>query len=388
MSLDLRRHITHNVLGQHHRWRRYFPCVLFALIIAFLQFYALVGNTYFIKNTLQTLSNLRHPKENNDLHVLLISYARTGSSFVGDLLQSLPNSFYYFEPLHFLSSPVFNSSHEEARELLNRLYNCNVTSVHDFMKWQKSHSNYMKLKRSFRYWKECTKLRSCYNGTFLDSLCRNQKLIIAKTIRIKLKEAAELFATHPHLNLKIIYLSRDPRGTLNSRTKFPISSWCKHDPMCSNHKVFCSALNEDLQTACVLLNERPNDFMVIRYEDLCLNPLAISNRMTQFLGFSDIPGEMEEFLQTHTVFIGNIKEKSRKQGLDVPYSTFRNSSITATSWRQQMKFEKMIEIQDNCKNALKGLGYYSYSTPGSVRSNINFDSDLDNAMESFCSMNH
>ncbi|GFY73891.1 hypothetical protein TNIN_405721, partial [Trichonephila inaurata madagascariensis] len=311
----------------------------------------------------------------------------TGSSFVGDLLQSLPNSFYHFEPLHFLSNPVLNDSFVEARSVLDKVFRCNVSSIEDFLKWQRKNKGYMKFKRSFNYWKECSRKNACYNGSYIDAYCRRHNMIIAKTIRIKLSDAIEIFNTHPHLNLKIIYLARDPRGSINSRTKFPVSQWCKRDPMCINPNYFCSALSEDLKTVCTLSKERPEDFMVLRYEDLSLDPFGTTSRLVQFLGFQSIPPETETFLSTHTSVIGNVRDKYRTQGVDYPYSTFRNSSITATSWRLQMSFKRVALLQTTCQTALTGLGFYSYSTVASLRSNVNFDTNVDDAIRAFCSGN-
>lgn len=246
----------------------------------------------------------------------------------------------------------------------------------------------MKLKRNLNYWKECSKKKknSCFNASFVDSMCRKQKTIIVKTIRLKLREASELFLTHPNLNLKIVYLMRDPRGSINSRMKFPVSLWCKKDPMCSNPKYYCDALTEDMKAACVLLKDRPEDFLIIRYEDLALDPFGTTDRLVKFLGMPSMPPDVEVFLKTHTSVVGNVREKYRTQGVDYAYSTFRNSSITAMSWRQQMTFKRVKELQNYCQTTLTGMGYYLYSTVSSLRSNLNFDKNNDDAIRSYCAV--
>ncbi|CAL1283127.1 unnamed protein product [Larinioides sclopetarius] len=261
------------------------------------------------------------------------------------------------------------------------------SKIDGFLKWQKQHKGYMKFKRSFNYWKECSKKNFCYNGSYIDNYCRKHGTIAVKTIRLKLPDAAELFTTHPHLNLKIIYLARDPRGSINSRTKFPVSQWCKRDPMCINPNHFCSALGVDLRVICTLSKERPEDFMVLRYEDLSIDPFATTTRLVEFLGLQSIPQDTQAFLNSHTSVIGNVREKYRPQGLDYPYSTFRNSSVTAMSWRSQMSFKRVTLLQTTCQTALTGLGYYSYSTAASLRSNLNFDANVDDAVRAFCSAN-
>ncbi|KFM76087.1 Carbohydrate sulfotransferase 6, partial [Stegodyphus mimosarum] len=312
-SDSLRRSSCVPVAGHSYRCRRFLPWVAFFLIIITVQFYAIAVKDFGFLNTLQSLTTNKHRKTvgSGPLHVLLIAYARTGSSFLGDLLQSLPGTFYYFEPLHFLSNPVLNSSFHEARSLLDKIFHCNVSKIQGFLMWQKKHDKYMKLRRSFEYWRTCSKFKTCYNGSYIDAYCRNHTTLIAKTIRLNLKEASKLFDTHPELNLKIIYLARDPRGTLNSRMKFPVAAWCNKDPMCSIPKHFCSALSEDLDTICSLSSNRPDDFAVVRYEDLAMDPFGVANHLVKFLGLPSMPTEMEVFLNTHTSVTGNVKEISQ-----------------------------------------------------------------------------
>ncbi|KAG8199683.1 hypothetical protein JTE90_022133 [Oedothorax gibbosus] len=375
-----------------YRWRRYVPFLVFATVVAIVQLYAIaIKDPHFIKNAIQTLSNTKNRGNETlgPLHVLLVSYARTGSSFVGDLLQSVPDTFYHFEPLHFISNPVLNSSFDDARVLLNKVFNCNVSSIKGYLPWIQLHKEYMKLKRSLNYWKECSKKKKnlCFNASFVDSTCRKHKTVIVKTIRLKLREASELFLTHPNLNLKIIYLMRDPRGSINSRMKFPVSMWCKKDPMCSNPKYYCDSLAEDMKVACGLLKDRPEDFLIIRYEDLALDPFGTTDRLVKFLGMPSMPRDVEIFLKTHTSVIGSVREKYRTQGVDYAYSTFRNSSITAMSWRQQMSFKRVTQLQNYCQTTLTGMGYYPYYTVSNLRSNVNFDKNNDDAIRSYCSAN-
>ena len=44
--------------------------------------------------------------------------------------------------------------------------------------------------------------------------------------------------------MKVIYLVRDPRGTMNSRT---YAGWCKRSRDCNNVKVVCDDLAEDFK---------------------------------------------------------------------------------------------------------------------------------------------
>lgn len=242
----------------------------------------------------------------------------------------------------------------------------------------------MKLQRNILYWKECSKHNMCFNGTYIDTFCRNQTTVIAKTIRLNLLEASKLFISHPELNLKIIYLLRDPRGTMNSRMKKPVNAWCRRDPMCSSSSAFCSNLHNDVQVACTLSAERPDDFMMLRYEDISSDPYGASLELVKFLGFTTLPDEVDRFLETHTYFTGNVRRKAKAAGLGYSYSTFRNSSVTAMSWRKELPFQNVSKLQNICKAFLTAFGYHSYTTVSSLHSNIDLNVELKKAVESAC----
>lgn len=369
-----------------HKLRRAAPWLALATIVIFIQcYFASIKNSYFVKNTLEVLRYTKTTEVRvGPLHVLLVAYARTGSSFIGDLMQSFPGSFYHFEPLHFIKGPVLNSSFDEARDLLDKLFNCHISQIDGFISWQMNHKQYMKFQRNIRYWKECKKNNSCFDGAYIDNFCRNKTIRIAKTIRLSLLEASKLFTSHPKLNLKIMYLTRDPRGTMNSRRKRSVHVWCRHDIMCSSSAHFCSGLRTDLETSCFLSDKRPNDFMVVRYEDVSINPFGVAAEITRFLGLDSVPDTVHQFLKTHTYYTGNVKKLSKAAGLEYSYMTVRNSSIAAMSWRKEMPFKNVTDLQNTCKDFLSAFGYHSYRTVAALRANVDLNTDLDKALESAC----
>lgn len=256
--------------------------------------------------------------------------------------------------------------------------------IQGFLPWQEQHIKYKKFRRNTRYWKDCSRRHACYNGTYIDSYCHNQTTVIAKTIRINLQEASKLFTTHPHLNLKLIYLARDARGTMNSRTERNISPWCELDPMCINPVHFCAGLKDDVNHTCSLLASRPNNFMVIRYEDIATNPYDVASQIVKFLGLPSVPDQTKKFLKSHTNFRGNPTRMSHAEGLDYPYTTIRNSSATAMSWRKEMPFTAVRMIQKHCKHFLSAFGFHSYKSSTSLRYNADLNVDLASALASSC----
>lgn len=371
-----------------NRLRKMTAWILFVVLILLLQFYfTTFRDSQIVKYTFGVSESRAHKKQNlkrGPLHILLVAYPRTGSSFVGDLIQSLPNSFYHFEPLHFIQGSFLNGSFYEARDLLDNLFQCNISQIEGFLLWQKSHKAFMKLERNIRYWKNCFINKTCYNGTYIDSFCRNQTLVLIKTIRMNLYEASKLFTSHPHLNLKLIYLVRDPRGTMNSRKKHPVKMWCRHDPMCINPNQFCSRISDDVTTMCSLSINRPEDFLVIRYEDISINPYSVASQLVKFIGLSEVPDQTLDFLKTHTHFTGNKSNRSKALGLSYAYTTFRNSSATAMIWTKEMTFKYVFFLQKVCKRFLSSFGYHSYRTVSSLRANTDINIDLKTALACSC----
>ena len=66
---------------------------------------------------------------------MVVTSWRSGSTLIGELLNSVPNSFYSYEPLsHAGIRRIFSSSEDQiwsksAHEIMQGLINCNFSSV-------------------------------------------------------------------------------------------------------------------------------------------------------------------------------------------------------------------------------------------------------------------
>ncbi|XP_069974100.1 uncharacterized protein [Penaeus vannamei] len=94
--------------------------------------------------------------------------------------------------------------------------------------------------------------RTCFNASFVEGVCRGADLHLAKVLRLSLRWLRPLLEDDD-LDFQVIYLVRDPRAVLSSRTKVP---WCR-SPSCRNPKVVCSLLTEDLTEVPALLKAYP-----------------------------------------------------------------------------------------------------------------------------------
>lgn len=59
------------------------------------------------------------------------------------------------------------------------------------------------------------------------------------------------------LNVRIVLLVRDPRGTIQSRRH---RTWCAGNPDCDNPSYLCDDLVDDYEVSAELLQKYPNRF--------------------------------------------------------------------------------------------------------------------------------
>ena len=126
---------------------------------------------------------------------LIISTWRSGSTFLGDILESKSGSFYFFEPLIFLKNLQVRSSptDELALNHIEKLLNCNFTGMDaylDFARESKYLFTYNKL-----LWKHCNALGDeCFKPEFLEPFCKLFPVQSMKLVRLRMKVAAKLLA--------------------------------------------------------------------------------------------------------------------------------------------------------------------------------------------------
>ncbi|XP_015915886.1 carbohydrate sulfotransferase 1-like isoform X2 [Parasteatoda tepidariorum] len=292
------------------------------------------------------------------LHVLLLSYPRSGSSFLGDLLQSYSGAFYHFEPLHYFGNVVAHNQLDSARKLMHDLFTCDYSDWGSFPEWAWFNSDYLTFRRNKRYWQMCTHKDSsrmlCYNVCYLAVACRNSPVQIIKTIRMAASEAGKLLQEYKDLNLKIVHLVRDPRGTMNSRQHKDIAAWCGKYKACASPQTFCELVNDDLKHACELQKRFPDRYTLIRYEDLALDPPQATEKLFKFLDIGPVPSEVAQFLETHTQGGPYVSTTSF---LQPPYRTVRNSTQAALEWCRKMKLKDIQKVQQKCQVVLEKLAY-------------------------------
>ncbi|KAJ9586657.1 hypothetical protein L9F63_019759, partial [Diploptera punctata] len=193
-----------------------------------------------------------------------------------------------------------------------------------------------------RLWKQCEQHPAlCWAPEFLNPFCRLFPFQSIKVVRLRLSLVEELLED-PNLDVRVLLLVRDPRGTLQSRKHH---QWCLRSPDCYEAIRLCTDLVADYSAAVRFSIKYPHRFRAVRYEDLSVEPYKSVRDILHILGLSFHP-DIRLFLDTHT-----------KVHVDGVLSTYRNSKSAPFHWRQDLTFSEVRAIQRVCAPAMHYWGY-------------------------------
>ncbi|XP_057654181.1 carbohydrate sulfotransferase 4-like [Diorhabda carinulata] len=276
------------------------------------------------------------------IRTVIITTWRSGSTFLGDILNAVPGNYYHYEPLLEFGITQIRGNPEarQALDTLKSLLHCDYSSLYSYLNFGMSHV-YL-FTHNTRLWDQCELYPAyCWNATFLSKFCKLFPFQSMKSVRLRLALAEELLQDDD-LNIKVILLVRDPRGTMQSRKH---RDWCPGVPDCDQPSNLCKDLISDYEAAGTLQMFYSDRFRVLRYEDLSLNPSVIIRDLFDFLGLY-FHKDVEKFLNTHTKFdIGGVS------------STFRDSKSAPFHWKADLDYTEIQNIEEACEEAMKLWGY-------------------------------
>ncbi|XP_037039805.1 carbohydrate sulfotransferase 5-like [Bradysia coprophila] len=325
---------------------------------------ALEMEDFEIDNEVIKLTNFTPETNGIPIRSVIISTWRSGSSFFGDILNSLPGSYYFYEPLRNLGDIQIRDGSSlvpKAEDDLHKLLKCNFSGMFQYM-----HSNFVRYNtRLHKFCGTILPFDMCTNDvTFMSNFCSIFPIQVIKEVRLR-PGPAKAILMDSDLNVKIILLIRDPRGIVSSRKR---EKWClfSKDRECGDYTNLCQDLTSDFEAAKHLTKEYPQQFKVVRYEDLSLNVFAVMEDVLNFYGLP-FRTEVELFLKTHCT--SNSGDTM---------STYRDSKNVAFSWRYNLTFAEIEQLQSKCADAMNLWGYRRFNSEGELN-----DETIDPIAKSF-----
>ncbi|XP_041453983.1 carbohydrate sulfotransferase 1-like [Lytechinus variegatus] len=318
------------------------------------------------------------------VHLLIVTQRRSGSSFLGQIFNQNPWVFFHFEPLKLLE--IKKRIYPNASYLLQHLLKCRFDKtpyLTDFYNNETLHRMSSKVLCSPPLCMTNVDYNSMRSSTVkkcnpldpkaMASLCNLHPHKVVKLIRLYSVESLTPLLKDKSINLKIIHLLRDPRGTLSSRSKenhtstkeLSLGNTLTHDAtyICRRMKRNFNFVQKNPE----LLRDR---YLRIRYEDIATDPEGWTRDLYKFAGIGDVPGNVYDWIQQNT------HESTSEDARDI-YSTHRNSSANAQAWRHHVTFPVVSEIQNHCGGVMEEAGYRLVKEASDLqRTNLSFVSPI------------
>ena len=282
-------------------------------------------------------------------YVILVSaLPRSGSTLMAELLSSHPDSVLFFEPDHKIYLTPCGELYHCVTKYLRNVLTCRFDD--EFKQW-------MIRKFLFRFFNEdtfaCGKNYYCRRSIPLRKKCLEAPFILTKLIRTPLSYIYDILQD-PELDVKVIHLIRDPRGSLLSLSRF---RWNRTIPT-DCHKYF-----RDLNAFEFITKAFPNKIIQIKYESFCINPIETTEEIFKF-AYDDptLPPSTLRYINAHT--------KWPEKGA---LNTFRISKDHPQLWRSKIKLELLTEIQTDmfCSMVIDKIQHRKFANLEDVR-----DSDV------------
>lgn len=327
-------------------------------------------------------------------HILVLATTRSGSSFVGQLLNQHSDVFYLFEPLYHVQTaliPRLSHSRNAAdrrvmlgasRDLLRSLYGCDLHFLESYIKPPPTNHTTDKLFRrgaskalcsqpvcdAFSPGDtnveegDCVKKCATLNMTLAAESCRERRHTAIKIVRVPEIGDLRALVEDPRLNLKVIQLVRDPRGILSSRIEtfrdtyrlwriWRATGRKPYNLDLTQLTMVCDDFLSSVSTGLSHPYWLRGKYMLVRYEDLARNPLEKTKEIYDYLGLP-MDKNVVDWIQTNTRGSNELSAKHK-------YGTVRDSAANAESWRLKLSLEMVDYTQTVCQKVLTILGYRS-----------------------------
>lgn len=335
------------------------------------------------KNVEQREKDVRRMEKK--INILIVSRITSGSSFLGDLIQSWEKkTFYSYEPLMYIDREILHanfytgimpeSQESEAFEIIQDIYRCDSSRREKNVAW--FHKHHLYLRKSTNLWSRCFHSVLPPKSEIVEKMtkcCEGSKVNVIKVNRLQMSQVGKLMN---HLDndisksLKIVLLIRDPRNVYSSRRDR--SAGCIRS--CRDIGFICEDAKNNLIQYQELKKRYKNQVFIVRYEDLSTDPFHTTEDLFQKLHL-DMNDNIDTFLEKHTNF--------KKYANRYKYTTYRDSKKIAFIWTQRLSRKEIDKVESTCSDLLLLAGYKKYddamaevANSASPNSSANFVSSM------------
>ncbi|XP_075774350.1 carbohydrate sulfotransferase 5 isoform X2 [Pelodiscus sinensis] len=325
----------------------------------------------------------RSEEKPSQVHILILSSWRSGSSFVGQLFSQHPDVFYLMEPAWHVWVTMYQNSAKvlqmSVRDLVRSVFKCDMSVFDAYMPWKRNLSDLFQWavsralcsapacdsfqRTDITNEMACKTLCGKYPFSKVEEACKTYSHVVVKEVRFFDLTVLYPLLTDASLNLKVIHLVRDPRAVAKSReqsvkalardngivlsmngTKVEDSKFKVMQEVCRSHvQIYETATQKSPR----FLKDR---YLMIRFEDLVRDPLSEIRDMYKFADLRLTP-KLESWIYniTHGQGAGKKKEAFK--------ITSRDAVNVSQAWRNILSFQKIKKVQEVCRGAINMLGY-------------------------------
>ena len=345
----------------------------------------------FFEEKSEKIPFLAQPKKKRQ-NLIIVAHGRSGSTFLGNIFNNHPSVFYLFEPYQTVERLVAfqpkNSQeyHDLAFSWMKGIFQCNFVSsrhVADLQSYYRKEypSNYNPFKSLtllqppfciYNTTDPRWSLESCPpldQGTMEDS-CHTQhsvtvvKVLISRMPDTNLKQLLTICDTD-QFDCKFIFLVRDPRGIIPSSKA--VGFYGDNDKVLLNgtqrfSQEVCGATYKNLNIIRFLQAQMKKRFMLLRYEDLAVNPLEMLPKLLEFAGLPE-----DESL-TRWLYLASHSPETKSEQSAARWR--QDSKEGAERWRWKVKSSIISVIEHYCKDVMETLGFIPVNGSYQVQKNL------------------